>query len=77
MKRSIFSKLKKSLIVTMIFITIGIAMPKKAKADILGDFVDLILNVPDGIMSVIDNQFGANYEFTSENLNFKGWDRKR
>ncbi|MBQ3407919.1 MAG: hypothetical protein IJH12_01790 [Clostridia bacterium] len=74
MKRSIFSKLKKSLIVTMIFITIGIAMPKKAKADIINDFVDLVLHIPDGVMYVIDHTFGGSIEFTSEELDLNNAD---
>lgn len=74
MKKVIFSKLKKALVVLMIFFTIGIAMPKKAQADIINDFIDLILRIPDGIMSIIDSVMASSNEFTQEKLDFKGWD---
>ena len=74
MKRSILSKLKKALVVIMIFITMGIAMPKKSNADVLNDFINIVLHIPDGIMAIIDGVMGGSNEFTEMKLNFKGWD---
>ena len=69
-------KLKKSLIVTIVAIMMAFMMPVRSKADLIADFIDLFLNIPDGIMGVIDNQIAGNYEFTSENVDFKGWGGK-
>lgn len=68
-------KLKKSLIVTIVAIMIAFMMPVKAKADILNDFISLLLRIPDGVMHVIDKYIGGSKEFTSEELEFfGGWD---
>lgn len=67
-------KLKKTLIVTIVAATIAFMMPAKSKADIINDFIDLILYIPDGIMSVIDGTMASSNEFTQEELDFKGWD---
>lgn len=79
MKRSIFSKLKKALVVMIIFITIVIAMPKKSCAldagGILSDFVNLVLHIPDGAMGIVDDYFGdtrSQNKFTWEPVNLKG-----
>ena len=68
-------KLKKSLIVTIVTIMISFAMPVKSNADIINDFINLILRIPDGVMHVIDHYIGGSRQFTSEELEFYGgWD---
>lgn len=68
-------KLKKSLIVTIVAIMIAFMMPVKSKADIINDFIDLLLRIPDGVMHVIDHYIGGSREFTYEELEFYGgWD---
>lgn len=74
MEKRVFSILKKILIVAIIFTTIGVAMPKKAKADVINDFISLFLRIPDGVMSIIDGIMAGSNEFTMEELDFKGWD---
>lgn len=75
MKKSISSKLKKALIVMLAFITMFIAMPIRSEANIINDFVNLLLYIPDGIMTIIDGKIGESKEFTSRELDFKGWDK--
>ena len=75
MKKSISSKLKKALIVMLAFITMFIAMPIKSEASILRDFVNLLLYIPDGLMTIIDGKIGESREFTSRELDFAGWDK--
>ena len=68
-------KLKKSLIVTIVTIMMAFMMPVRAKADIINDFIDLLLRIPDGAMHVIDHYIGGSREFTYEELEFYGgWD---
>ncbi|MBR2705510.1 MAG: hypothetical protein IKE91_08590 [Clostridia bacterium] len=65
-------KLKKSLIVTIVTIMIAFTMPVKSNANILNDFVDLLLFIPDGIMHVIDKYIGGSEEFTYADLEYIG-----
>lgn len=51
-KGKICSKLKKMLITIMCVVTLVFSMPMKAKANIIEDFIDLLLRIPDGIMWV-------------------------
>lgn len=74
MKKSISSKLKKALIVMLAFITMFIAMPQKSEAHILNEFVSLLLYIPDGIMTIIDDKIAESHEFTARELDFKGYD---
>ena len=68
-------KLKKSLIVTIVAIMMAFMMPVKSRADIINDFIDLLLRIPDGAMHVIDSFIGGSDEFTYEQLEFcGGWD---
>ena len=72
-KGKICSKLKKMLITIMCVITLVFSMPVKAKADIIEDFIDLLLRIPDGVMW-IGNIFlsGRKDDDSQMNLNFKG-----
>lgn len=74
MKKSISSKLKKALIVMLAFITMFIAMPQKSEAHILNEFVSLLLYIPDGIMTIIDDKIAESHEFTARELDFEGYD---
>lgn len=65
-------KLKKSLIVTIVTIMMAFMMPVRAKADIIEDFINLILRIPDGVMSIIDSFIGGSDEFTSVGLGLRG-----
>ena len=57
-KEKRFNKLKKILLTVMSVMLLVFSMPIKSEATILADFVDLLLNIPDGIMW-IGNRFIA------------------
>lgn len=71
-KFKLLNKLKKMLIVLMCVVTLGFAMPKKSKAGLIGDFIDLLLTIPDGIMHIIDDYMAGSDEFTWIQLEFTG-----
>ena len=70
-KNKVLHKLKKALIVMMTFVTISFAMPVKANADVINDFLSIILYIPDGIMGIVDQFVAGSDEFTWETINFK------
>lgn len=70
-KLKVKEKLKKLVLIVITFVTIVFMMPAKSNADIIGDFVDLILHIPDGIMDIIDGFIGNSEEFTLKEINFK------
>lgn len=49
-KGKVFEKFKRILISIMCVVTLVFAMPVKSKANIVEDFIDLILRIPDGVM---------------------------
>ncbi|MBO5179498.1 MAG: hypothetical protein J6B87_04035 [Clostridia bacterium] len=67
-KFKVKEKLKKLLLIVITFVMIAFMMPMKVKAGILGDFVDLILHIPDGVMHMVDHFLGGSREFTYEEL---------
>ncbi len=73
-KFKLLNKLKKMLIVLMCVVTLGFAMPKKSKAGLIGDFIDLLLTIPDGIMHIIDGYMAGSDEFTWIQLDLKDAD---
>lgn len=76
-KGKICTKLKKILIIIMCVITLGFSMPVKAKAEIIGNFLNLLLGIPDAIMVMVNRHIVGSNEATSIGLNFKGKSGKR
>lgn len=70
-KFKVKEKLKKLFILVVTLVTIGFTMPAKTEAvgGILGDFINLILHIPDGIMHIFDHFIAGSDEFTYEELN--------
>lgn len=75
-KGKICSKLKKMLITIMCVITLVFSMPVRAKAGIIGDFLDLLLRIPDAVMWLGNRYIVGTDATTSINLDFKGWSGK-
>ena len=72
-KRKLLSNLKKILIIVVCFITLLFCMPTKSKANVLGDFFDLILRVPDALMWATTRFLSSTpTAVTSYKLNLKG-----
>lgn len=72
-KGKICSKLKKILITITCVITLVFSMPVKAKAEIIGDFLNLLLKIPDAIMWATNRYIANDDTPTDTYLNFEGW----
>lgn len=72
-KGKICSKLKKMLITIMCVITLVFSMPVKAKADIIGDFLNLLLKIPDAVMWATNKYIANDNSSTDVYLDFEGW----
>lgn len=75
-KGKICSKLKKILITITCVITLVFSMPVKSKAGIIGDFLNLLLQIPDSIMWLGNIYIAGTHENAGIDLNLKGWDGK-
>lgn len=78
-RRGVLDKFKKILVVMIISVTMFFSMPVKSNAvsaaeGLIGDFINLILRIPDGVMNVIDGVMAGSDEFTSEKMDLKGDD---
>lgn len=72
-KRKLLSNFKKILIIVVCFIALLFCMPTKSKANVLGDFFDLILRVPDALMWATTRFLSSTpTAVTSYELNLKG-----
>lgn len=70
-KFKVKEKMKKLFLIVITLVTIAFTMPAKSEANIITDFIDLLLHIPDGAMHIIDHYLGGSREFTFEELNFK------
>ena len=59
-------------LVKIIALVMSFAMPVKSKAEVINDFIDLLLRIPDGVMHVIDKYIGGSKEFANEELKLYG-----
>lgn len=75
-KGKICCKLKRILITIICVITLAFSMPVRAKADVILNFINLLLQIPDSIMWVGNRYIVGTDATTSVKLDFKGWSGK-
>lgn len=75
-KGKVVEKFKRILISIMCVVTLVFAMPVKAEAGIVADFVNLLLGIPDAIMWGMNQLIAKTDSSTSIDMDFKGWGGK-
>ena len=74
-KFKILDKLKKIILIILCTITVFFSMPVKSNAEIIPDFTEILLFIPDAIMKILSkNVSGERGNLSELDINLDGWD---